>query len=70
MKDLFLYQGDGLSIVCEPEFTRIKGRILKDGSVLSALFLNSHYYCISQKPLSVGNANAAFIQLYPKYHIF
>lgn len=69
MKDLFLYQDDGISIVYEPEFTRIRIRVLQDGSALFVFLLTPLLY-IAQKPLSVGNANATFIQLYPRHHIF
>lgn len=37
MKDWVLHQDDGISIVCEPEFIRIKVRVLRDGSVLCFL---------------------------------
>lgn len=44
MKDLFLYQDDGISIVYEPEFTRIRIRVLQDGSALFVFLLTPLLY--------------------------
>lgn len=68
MKDLFLYQDDRISVVCEPEFTRISVKSSQRLIGTLCLFAEAITTTLLRNP-SVGNANTTFIQLYPK-HIF